>query len=299
MIWKIGGLKAAMQCETMEFHLVEANQSQATSSFVESRTRRRSRLSQRTITFVEFLGTLGVSLTTCAHGVCFNTTYTGLYCTFGNKLASESRFVLHEIQERLPDLQYPSHPSVGGNYWAARSLNSAGLNINSSVATEMHTDYENWAPNFCCVTAIGRFDPTKGGHIVFWNISLAIEFPPGCSILFPSALITHSNIPIQPGEIRYSIVQYSAGALFRWVYNGFKTDKEFFESATADQLNKWEEDKRRRWQDELRLFTKWHELVKGDYKGEELGDLSELSSEEDSDDTSQILEKPRKRRKYE
>ncbi|KAJ7673497.1 hypothetical protein B0H14DRAFT_2424000, partial [Mycena olivaceomarginata] len=46
---------------------------------------------------------------------------------------------------------------------------------------------------------------------------LIIRFPAGCSVLIPSAVVTPSNTPIQAGEERYSIIQYSAGALFRWV----------------------------------------------------------------------------------
>ncbi|KIY61385.1 hypothetical protein CYLTODRAFT_447726 [Cylindrobasidium torrendii FP15055 ss-10] len=43
----------------------------------------------------------------------------------------------------------------------------------------------------------------------------------GVTVFIPSALITHYNLPIAPGETRYSITQYSAGGLFRWVNNGF------------------------------------------------------------------------------
>ncbi|KAK7015179.1 hypothetical protein VNI00_019173 [Paramarasmius palmivorus] len=214
-----------------------------------------------------------------------------LYCTFANKLARESRRVFGELQDKFPEIRLPSHPSIGGNYWAARCLNSAGRAKSARVITKAHADYGNWAPNWCCVTAVGKFDPDKGGHLVFWNVGLAIRFPPGCSVLFPSALVTHSNMPIQPGETRYSIVQYSPGGLFRWVYNGHMTDEDFFSSASEEDLRRWSEDKAGRWKDGLRLFTKWQELLKGDYKGEELGDLSELSELEED------LERPAKRRR--
>ena len=64
---------------------------------------------------------------------------------------------------------------------------------------------------------LGDFDPTKGSHLVLWECKLVIEFPPGSTILIPSAIITHSNVPIQAGEKRYSVTQYATGVLFRWV----------------------------------------------------------------------------------
>ncbi|KIK60645.1 hypothetical protein GYMLUDRAFT_244218 [Collybiopsis luxurians FD-317 M1] len=55
---------------------------------------------------------------------------------------------------------------------------------------------------------------TKGGELVLWDLGIAIRFPPGSSIIILSAILCHSNLPIQPGEKQYSITQYSAGALF-------------------------------------------------------------------------------------
>ncbi|KAK7027471.1 hypothetical protein VNI00_015216 [Paramarasmius palmivorus] len=207
-----------------------------------------------------------------------------LYATFANRLAAESRRVLKELGQNIEGLQFPSHSNPEGGYWAARCINSAGLLQTAAVCTLPHTDLENWAPGWCCVTAIGDYDPDKGGHLILWNVGLRIRFPPGCSILFPSAVITHSNTPIQQGERRYSIVEFSAGGLFRWVYNGFRTDEELLASLNEDGLRKWSLDKATRWKKEVRMYTKWYELERGDYRGvvlEEESDLSELSELED------------------
>ncbi|KAF8196615.1 hypothetical protein K438DRAFT_1456498, partial [Mycena galopus ATCC 62051] len=83
-----------------------------------------------------------------------------------------------------------------------------------------HTDCANKADGMCLISALGEFDPDQGGHLVLWDYDLIIRFPPGCSILIPSAVVTHSNTPIQDGEERFSVIQYSAGSLFRWVDNG-------------------------------------------------------------------------------
>ncbi|KAJ7742090.1 hypothetical protein B0H14DRAFT_3515169 [Mycena olivaceomarginata] len=75
-----------------------------------------------------------------------------------------------------------------------------------------------------------------GGHLVCWDYDLIVHFPPGCSILIPSTVVTHSNTPIQDGEQHFSLIQYSAGGHFRWVKSGFQSDCSWLESATATDI---------------------------------------------------------------
>lgn len=65
---------------------------------------------------------------------------------------------------------------------------------------------------------------------------MAVEFPAGSTVLIPSAAIAHSNVPIQPGERRYSFTQYSAGGIFRWVDHGFQKEETYRAGLTADEL---------------------------------------------------------------
>ncbi|KAK7017985.1 hypothetical protein VNI00_018474 [Paramarasmius palmivorus] len=217
-----------------------------------------------------------------------------LYATYANRLAAESKRVIKELSQNLPGLKFPSHPSPDGGYWAARCINSAGLRETAAVCTLPHTDFGNWAPGWCCVTAIGDYNPDQGGHMVLWNVGLRVRFPPGCSILFPSSVITHSNKPIQAGERQYSIVEFSAGGLFRRVYNGYKTDEELLVGLGQDELKIWGAQRAARWKEEVRMYTKWYELERGDYQGKVLGDESDLSelSDQETDD-----ERPSKKRR--
>jgi hypothetical protein len=89
------------------------------------------------------------------------------------------------------------------------------VNLGPASVSPPHTDGANKADGMCLIGALGSFDAEKGGHIVCWDYNLIIQFPAGCSVLIPSAVVTHSNTPIQEGEERYSIIQYSAGTLFR------------------------------------------------------------------------------------
>jgi hypothetical protein len=78
---------------------------------------------------------------------------------------------------------------------------------------------------WCAVTSLGKFDHTKGGHLVLPDLKLVIEFPSGATILLPSATLCHANVPVQSHETRASFAQFCAGGLFRFVETGFMTEK--------------------------------------------------------------------------
>ncbi|KAF8198793.1 hypothetical protein K438DRAFT_1456839, partial [Mycena galopus ATCC 62051] len=96
-------------------------------------------------------------------------------------------------------------------------------NLGPISVSPPYLDGANKADGMCLIGALGNFDPNLGGHIVLWDLDLIICFPPSRSCFIPSAVITHSNTPIQPHEERFSLLQYTAGSLFRWVANGFKS----------------------------------------------------------------------------
>jgi hypothetical protein len=115
-----------------------------------------------------------------------------------------------------------------------------------NVCCNKHRDTQNCPFGWCGITALGKFDHTKGGHIVLWELKLIIEFPHGYTILIPSATITHSNIPVVDGDVRVSITQYCAGSIFRYIDNGFRTDKTLrdedpprYEETQALKADKW------------------------------------------------------------
>ncbi|KAJ7362211.1 hypothetical protein DFH08DRAFT_950500 [Mycena albidolilacea] len=115
------------------------------------------------------------------------------------------------------------------------------FNLGPRTCALSHRDFANLAFGLCAITALGDFDYKTGGHLVLWDCKLVIEFPPGCTILIPSAAIYHSNIPIGRKEHRYSFTQYTAGGLFRWVEHDFKTEEEYFASLSAEQAEEEKE----------------------------------------------------------
>lgn len=141
------------------------------------------------------------------------------------------------------------------------------FNLGSQTVTKPHVDEKNFAYGWCSVTPLGNFDPDLGGHLVLWDYRLAVRFPPGSTILIPSALFIHSNASIQQGETRYSIVQYAAGGLFRWAQRGFMTEKEWLRRQTAGAaLQGHKEEKAQEGQSDrstevVGMFTKLNELM--------------------------------------
>ncbi|KAM6493338.1 hypothetical protein JOM56_011472 [Amanita muscaria] len=76
------------------------------------------------------------------------------------------------------------------------------FNLGPQTASLPHRDMGNLAHSWCSIAAVGQFNPELGGHLVLWDFGIAIEFPPGSTILIPSALFMHSNASVQEGETR-------------------------------------------------------------------------------------------------
>ena len=129
------------------------------------------------------------------------------------------------------------------------------INLGPQTVTRKHVDHFNIPFGWCAITALGNFDHTRGGHLVLWELKLIIEFPAGSTIFIPSAIINHSNLAIQPHEQRYSLTQYTAGGIARWVACGFKTLKSLAAGGGTLLMSGAE-----RWQQGVGLLATWDEL---------------------------------------
>ncbi|KAJ6457576.1 hypothetical protein DFH09DRAFT_1254380 [Mycena vulgaris] len=123
------------------------------------------------------------------------------------------------------------------------------FNLGPSVVTDGHFDFNNLMHGLCGVTSAGDFDHTIGGQIHLEQIKLVIDFPSGSGILIPSAFIAHGNTPIQEGETRFSLTQYAAGGLFRWINPGGPDLVASFDGVPGS-----------RWEWAMGLFSKPEEL---------------------------------------
>ncbi|KAF8882383.1 hypothetical protein CPB84DRAFT_1686703, partial [Gymnopilus junonius] len=129
-------------------------------------------------------------------------------------------------------------------------------NLGPQTVCYPHIDFANLPFGFCAITALGKFNPTKGGHLVLWQCKLVIEFPAGSTIFIPSAIIHHSNIAVTQGETRYSVTQYAASGLFCWVDHDFKLTMAYRESLTLKELGKLDEQNEGRWAFGLSLMPR-------------------------------------------
>jgi len=115
---------------------------------------------------------------------------------------------MEKVKGSIPSLQYP---------FEDHSFSALTFNIGPAACTVPHKDVMNLTWGWCAVTSLGNYDHTKGGHLVLWDLDLAIEFPPHSTIFIPSAIVSHSNTAIGPEERRSAVTQHNSMGLFRWV----------------------------------------------------------------------------------
>ena len=78
--------------------------------------------------------------------------------------------------------------------------------------------------------------PSKGGgHMIFKELHLLfITFSLGFTVLLPFALLTHLNLAMGEGKMRYLFTQYTAGSLFSYVHNRMKFNKDVDKKSMLD-----------------------------------------------------------------
>ncbi|KJA21981.1 hypothetical protein HYPSUDRAFT_139683, partial [Hypholoma sublateritium FD-334 SS-4] len=177
------------------------------------------------------------------------------FANYAPKLYADYQLHLDTLfSSNLPNLDrlFPAHVSV---------FPTAAFNVGPNVWTYKHRDTQNLPYGWCAIHALGSFDPTKGGHLILWEPRLIIEFPPGALIFIPSAVITHSNVPISEGETRSSFTQYAPGGLFRFVDAKLHLMKDL---ATKDpeHYQKMLDDQPYRWRRGLGLLSTIDEIRK-------------------------------------
>jgi hypothetical protein len=168
------------------------------------------------------------------------------------------------LQARAPELHGYYDEQLGklldNNPSLEKPFNSiftaSTYNLGPQVVSAPHLDSANLPFGLCAITALGDYGPKKGGHIVMWDCKLVVQFPPGATVPIPSAIITHSNIPVTAHEKRYSFTQYTAGALLRWVDNGFKTNENLYKGMTQDQVEQVQLANQQRWKFGLGLLPR-------------------------------------------
>ena len=154
---------------------------------------------------------------------------------------------------------YSHYPDIKKNFYNS-IFACCTFNFGPSTVCFCHTDPGNLPFGWCAITALGNFDSKRGGHLILWDLYLVIEFPPGATILIPSASLRHGNTAIQAGETRYSFTQYTAGGVFRWVEQGFQKTTEWWKTLSKAERAMESERGKERWAMGVGLFSKLSSL---------------------------------------
>ncbi|THU93777.1 hypothetical protein K435DRAFT_669624, partial [Dendrothele bispora CBS 962.96] len=158
---------------------------------------------------------------------------------------------MKRLSAALPELE----PNFPNSVFACLTIN-----FGPRTRTHIHTDSKNTPHGMCAITSCGKFNYKLGGHLVLWDLNLVIEFPPGCTILIPSALLLHSNIGVQPNETRYSITQYTAGGIWRWLDGGGQAEEKIRQTDPAE-FKRVQERKAGRREEVLKMFVTLDEIA--------------------------------------
>ncbi|KAI0323486.1 hypothetical protein GY45DRAFT_1264490, partial [Cubamyces sp. BRFM 1775] len=96
-------------------------------------------------------------------------------------------------------LFFAHHPTAQRNFCNS-NYSAASFNFGPATVCLLHKDSANEPCNFCHITALGHYNSKTSGQLVLVQYKMIIEFPPGSSVLIPSAIVQHGNLPIQVGE---------------------------------------------------------------------------------------------------
>jgi hypothetical protein len=82
---------------------------------------------------------------------------------------------LHGHYSSTMEALYKRLPHLPRNYDEFTSVFAAAtFNFGPWTITFPHLDFANLAWGWCAVTALGKFDPDKGGHLILWDLRLVI-----------------------------------------------------------------------------------------------------------------------------
>lgn len=108
----------------------------------------------------------------------------------------------------------------------------------------------------------GQFDGSHGGQIVLHEARLVIHLYRGDLLIFPSSCVTHSNLPIQEGETRRSLIVYMSGGLARHNAQGDQTREAWMDTENGpEEMEAHDAAGEGRWEAGWALYSTMDELA--------------------------------------
>lgn len=149
-----------------------------------------------------------------------------------------------ELQVRLDIKQYLFSFIFDDSPFCGTSFNAGPVAV-----ARYHLDMKNLVTGICAIGVFGKFNHKTSGHIILKEAKVILEVMDGDLVVIPSAAVNHRNSGLREGEWRSSIVQYTNGGLFRWIWHNGLKGKVSASQALADA-----EEGKRRWEEGWSLF---------------------------------------------
>ncbi|KAK7017359.1 hypothetical protein R3P38DRAFT_3320662 [Favolaschia claudopus] len=166
------------------------------------------------------------------------------------------------FKDYVTDLQelFENDPSLRLNFTNS-IFPSVTFNLGPQSASFEHLDDKNRALGWCAITSGGDFDAQRSALLYLRELKTVVDFPATTTAFIPSAVVHHGNTPLASKETRYSITQYAAGGLFRYVQYKFRTAKKVLEAGGQKLKRALDGEPGERHETGLDLFSKPEELI--------------------------------------
>ncbi|KAJ7081652.1 hypothetical protein B0H15DRAFT_753351, partial [Mycena belliarum] len=109
--------------------------------------------------------------------------------------------------------QYEMHYTGSERPYYFSVFSAATFHLGNKCRTMVEDDLP-WG--WSALTALGNYNPDKGGHIILWDLNLVVCFPPGATILIPRTLVRYSFVKVNENESRYCLVQFTPAPVFNF-----------------------------------------------------------------------------------
>ncbi|KAJ3900384.1 hypothetical protein F5879DRAFT_809325, partial [Lentinula edodes] len=161
---------------------------------------------------------------------------------------------LHQFLSSLLEKILKSCPEIW-HMFAGCCYGTCHFNLHNTAMLD-HEDYYKLLFALCAVYTSGKYDHTCSGYLIAWFLGIMTQFPAGSAAFLPSAWVTYANTPVdnKNGEHRSCIAFFMSTGLAQWYHNGYMSDKEFKEQASAKQLSAWKDYWSRLWETGLELL---------------------------------------------
>lgn len=116
------------------------------------------------------------------------------------------------------DINNQLEPASEDCQFTGITVNFPNSTTKEPVYTWDHRDCRDFWMMAQPIVSSGEYDHEIGGHLIVHELKLLIEFPPGCFIFLPSAILTHANVKVADHEKRSSFACYANANLFDYVF---------------------------------------------------------------------------------